>query len=251
MSRKRSRKTDNRPLSRWLQAFLQIDKKKAKDIIAVGSKGTQQLEPMVAFLQRVRNLRTQDFKKHRQLTRYFDHLVQEGDETTLRFITLLRQDLVTALKKSYDVMADAPRQLTKRQETQLETIKALMKYLEPLLVPLPPNTDLEDMIAQIADEMAEPPSASGAAAGTTQGYDDDLDLVLEDLDALTPDERGRLLNLWDLEPGAINATTPRNNTDFHDDDAADEDADGLMAELAKLAKLAKGNANAFRNPLRL
>ena len=245
MSRKMSRKTDNRPLSGWLQAFLQIDKKKAKDIIAVGSKGSQQLEPMVAFLQRVRDLRTQDFKKHRQLTRYFDHLVQEGDETTLRFITLLRQDLVTALKKSYDVLADAPRQLTKRQETQLETIEALMKYLEPLLVPLPPNTDLEDMIAQIADEMAEPPSASGAAAGTTEGYDqDDLDLVLEDLDAA----RRRLLNVWALEPGAINATTARNNTDFRDD-ADDANQDGLMA--AKLAKLAKGNANAFRNPLRL
>jgi len=239
-----SRKTDNRPLSGWLQAFLQIDKKKAKDIIAVGSKGSQQLEPMVAFLQRVRDLRTQDFKKHRQLTRYFDHLVQEGDETTLRFITLLRQDLVTALKKSYDVLADAPRQLTKRQETQLETIKALMKYLEPPLVPLPPNTDLEDMIAQIADEMAEPPSASGAAAGTTEGYDqDDLDLVLEDLDAA----RRRLLNVWALEPGAINATTARNNTDFRDD-ADDANQDGLMAELAKLAK---GTANTFRNPLRL
>jgi hypothetical protein len=120
--------------------------------------------------------------------------------------------------------------------------------IEPLLAEIPPNSNIEKDLAKLVGERAEPPSASGAAAGTTEGYDDDLHLVLEDLDALTPDERGRLLNLWDLEPAAMNATTARNNTDFTDDDAADEDADGLMAELAKLAK---GNANAFRNPLRL
>jgi len=248
MSRKRSRKTDNRPLSGWLQTFLHIDKKMANDIIAVahGSKGTQkiQVKPMLVFLQRVRNLRTHDFKKHRQLARYFKKQVENHDSYTLGFITLLREDLLTALRKSYDVLARAPvpRRLAKRRQRQLrlKRVDALIQQLksEPPLTPLPPNTDLEDMIAQIADEMAEPPS---------QGYDDDLDLVLEDLDALTPRDRGRLLNLWDLEPGAINATTARNNTDFTDD-AEDTDQDGLMAELAKLAK---GNANTFQNPLRL
>ena len=289
-----SRKTDNRPLSGWLQTFLHIDKKMANDIIAVahGSKGTQkiQVKPMLVFLQRVRNLRTHDFKKHRQLARYFKKQVENHDSYTLGFITLLREDLLTALRKSYDVLARAPvpRRLAKRRQRQLrlKRVDALIQQLksEPLLTPLPPNTDLEDMIAQIADDedaddvLARTPGrrlnlrALKPAASTTEGYDqDDLDRVVEDEDAA----RGRVSTLWALEPGAINATTARNNTDFRED--ADADEDGLMtAKLAKgaamnattarnntdftededadglmAAKLAKGNANTFRNPLRL
>ena len=151
---------------------------------------------MLVFLQRVRNLRTHDFKKHRQLARYFKKQVENHDSYTLGFITLLREDLLTALRKSYDVLARAPvpRRLAKRRQRQLrlKRVDALIEKLQkqPFLVDrdtLTPNTD-EDF-ANLMDEMAEPPSASGAAAGTTQGYDqDDLDLVLEDLDALTPEQ---------------------------------------------------------------
>ena len=241
-----SRKTDKRSLSGWLQAFLQIDKKMAYDIIAVahGSRGTQkiQVKPMLAFLQRVRNLRTQDFNKYRQLTRYFQILVDKEDMTTLRFITLLRQDLLQALRESQNILESTPvpRRLAKQEQrqSQLKRVAALIQHFqkEPLLAPIPPNSNIEENLANLMDEMAEPRS---------QGYDDD-DLHL----ALPPSERAKLLDPW-LDPwalerngAAINATTPRNDTDFRDD-PDDPNQDGLMAELAK------GSANTFQNPLRL